>query len=240
MKAEEKLTLQNLLEKIKIIDYKFSLLKQDDRFNVFSLLRDPGDEVHLHSRFIGELLNPVGSHNCGDIFLKLFIGQLFKNQESVDTSKTKVFVEEHIGAISADYSRGGRIDIIIKDYDSKNIIIENKIYADDQPKQLLRYFNYDPNAIIIYLTLFGEEPSDKSLGIDSKVKATDIPLKRKEINLFSYRENILNWLNQCVEKASTKPALRETILQYIKLIDKLTGNMTSIAERLELFHLLGR
>ncbi|MDZ7774415.1 MAG: hypothetical protein U5L09_01765 [Bacteroidales bacterium] len=39
----------------------------------------------------------------------------------------------------------------------------------------------------------------------------------------SYKENIINWLLKCKEKAVDSPVLRETIKQYINLIKKLTN-----------------
>jgi hypothetical protein len=239
MKETTNLQLRNLLDKIKIIDYKYSLLKNNDRFNIFSLLRDKGDEVNLHSRFIGEMLSPLGSHNCGDTFLKLFIELFQAKAENPDTTKTKVFIEKHISKISDDYTTGGRIDLLIKNFNDQNFVIENKIFADDQPKQLLRYYNYDNEASIIYLTLFGTDPTDQSLGISKKVKEKDLPLKRDDIIKMSYKRDISNWIDLCIEKTATKPAIRETLIQYKKLINNLTGNITTMEERLELFSLLG-
>ncbi len=42
------------------------------RFNVFSVLRMERREVETHSLFLYELLNPEGSHGCGDLFLQQF------------------------------------------------------------------------------------------------------------------------------------------------------------------------
>ena len=47
--------------------------KRGEWFNVFNVLGMSTDEVRTHSRFIAELLNPQGSHGCGDEFLKAFI-----------------------------------------------------------------------------------------------------------------------------------------------------------------------
>ena len=38
----------------------------------------------MHSAFIGELLDPSGSHVQGDIFLKLFINQFNLNKNDYD------------------------------------------------------------------------------------------------------------------------------------------------------------
>ena len=52
------------------------LKAQHGRFNVFTTLLSAHDEVRLHTRFIYELLNPKGTHDCGNHFLKLFFETL--------------------------------------------------------------------------------------------------------------------------------------------------------------------
>ncbi len=49
----------------------------------------------------------------------------------------------------------------------------------------------------------------------------------KDFNLISYKHHILNWLYACLKEVSTLPIIRETILQYIVLIKKLTNQLTS-------------
>ena len=54
--------------------------------------------------------------------------------------------------------------------DTQAIIIENKIFAGDQSKQLERYFEIIKqegfeDIRIIYLSLYGEEPSEQSIGL---------------------------------------------------------------------------
>ena len=40
-----------------------------DTFNIFNTLGLKTEEVRLHSAFLGELLNPKGSHGASDVFL---------------------------------------------------------------------------------------------------------------------------------------------------------------------------
>lgn len=222
-------TLNTFLEKIGIVNYKYSLLKEDDKFNIFEILRKRGDEVNLHSRFIAELIDPLGSHNLGDTFLSLFLENLFGKKSSYDKSNANVTVEKYIGKISEDEEHGGFIDILIENIGEKPIVVENKVFAGDQPKQLLRYHNAYPNAHIVYLTLFGTEPSEQTLG----------GINPEDVLKLSYREFISNWLAQCIEKASKKPSLREAIIQYQNLVNDLTNNSTSMEERLEIINVIG-
>ena len=59
-------------------------------------------------------------------------------------------------------SCGGRADIVVKDGKGHTIIIENKIYAGDQAKQMQRYRNSDAKAHLFYLTLKSNLPSHRS------------------------------------------------------------------------------
>lgn len=49
-----------------------------ERFNIFTTLLKEEDEVRLHTRFIHCLLDPAGFHDCGTLFLDLFLAALKK------------------------------------------------------------------------------------------------------------------------------------------------------------------
>lgn len=215
--------LQNLLDKIALLikhDEKVKAEKQrrGENFNVFTVLGFYSEEVKLHSAFIAELLNVEGSHGLKDTFLKSFMQYAGIGDLTIDTSKCKTTVELSIGQKTE--TTGGRIDIIIETPEAA-IIIENKIYARDQENQLMRYCNYAKSKNykngfkLIYLTLNGNEPVDFTTGGKE--------IQEGEITCISYRDTILNWLNQSVEIAANQPLVRETIKQYIAVIKKLTG-----------------
>jgi len=192
-------SLQFLIKQIEIIEYKYQKINENsiENFNIFSILRRENDEVNLHSRFIYELLNPKGLHNQRDIFLKIFLDEM--NIE-YNVNIFEVYKEQY------------NIDILLK---SKNqvIIIENKIDTQDHSNQLNRYVDiikkqgYNEDEIkVIYLTLYGEEPNEFI----------------EDIILLSYSQDIKNWITKCIEKVAQKPTLRETLIQYLNLINKLT------------------
>jgi hypothetical protein len=153
------------------------------------------------------LLNINGSHGQKDIFLKLFIKHLKISELIFNTQKSTTFIEHHIGKVTD--AEGGRIDILIKDSDGNVIMIENKIYAAEQPNQLLRYKNAFKKGHLIYLTLNGDPSSESNINIEYKT--------------LSYKNDIIIWLEECKKEAVEMPVLRETIQQYINLIKKLTG-----------------
>lgn len=188
-----------------------------DFFNVFNTIGLWSEEVRLHSAFIAELLNPQGSHGLNHRFLQAFIEELNLNlpDDYINFQRcSQNIVERSIGSVTE--TEGGRIDIIIEDgYHA--IIIENKIYAGDQPHQLLRYHNYGkkkfPNGYqLIYLTLDGHEASDNSVDGESFVYTT-----------LSYAQNIIEWLNKCYAIADGKPLVQSVIKQYCELIKQITN-----------------
>ena len=219
--------MKNLLEKVKILDYKYQMINVKDEFNLFTVLRKFDDEVNLHSRIIYELLNPKGTHGLNTKLLELFL-KTINQGENDDLKKVKVSHEKYIGQINKEKTRGGQIDLLIEDIGEKHIVIENKIHAEDQENQLLRYSNYKENGIIYYLTLRGDSPSEKSLGT----------LKEEDIICISYRDEIREWIDLCIEKTSLMPELREALKQYKNLINILIGDTSSMEERIELIHLL--
>lgn len=233
--------LQNLLYQVNAINKKYENIAEitGENFNIFNILGLTTNEVRTHSAFIAELLNPKGSHGKKDVFLKLFIAlqqekvkshnEFYKKLIDFKTENSLVFVEWYIGFKNENESEGGRIDILIKDKNNNAIIIENKIYAGDQPKQLVRYDNAFKDAPIFYLTLNKSKPSDDSIGELEEGK-----------NFFciSYKNDILEWLVECRKEAVSHSLLRETITQYINLIKLLTNQTINDAMQKELTDLI--
>lgn len=169
----------NLLSQIsKIVEQEKKLqetaMSNGEYFNMFEILGVSRNEVRLHSAFIADLLNPKSRHGLGDACLKCFLDENNIDIE-IATETVNVSVEYYIGPVSKDGNRGGRIDILIEDLHNHVIVIENKIDAEDQPSQLLRYHNFiqdnKKNGILIYLTKDGHEASEISTkGYDIEYK----------------------------------------------------------------------
>ncbi|TSE05871.1 PD-(D/E)XK nuclease family protein [Aquimarina algiphila] len=210
----------NLLKRVKgLIAYQDQLAKaKGETFNVFDILGLQTNEVRTHSAFIAELLNPAGSHMMETVFLDSFLKRL-NHQANFDTKSATAIVEYYIGPINKDQTIGGRIDILLRDGTNQTISIENKIDAGDQDKQIVRYYNYksDRNTVI-YLTKFGDEPSEKSKGN---------LVKGKHYITISYQNDILDWLEDCQALAYDQPIVRESIKQYKILIQKITHTLNN-------------
>ena len=218
--------IETLLKQISEIVVKERIQQEEKRkrgenFNIFSVLGLSTSEVRLHSAFLGELLNPEGDHGLGNKFLEAFLKMIINRVKpgfEIDTKSCKVDVELPIGEIPEDYSEGGRIDLLIQDSQKNAIIIEKKIYADDQYKQLLRYHNWatknSQKYILLYLTLYEKEPTEYST--DNQV----------DYKCISYKNNIIPWLQNCIGIAALHPNIREIIAQYKLNLDNILDIMS--------------
>ena len=191
--------------------------RKGENYNLFSILSIERYELK-HSALIANLLDPEGSHGCGDAFLRAFFEIALKGTAyPFESSSPDSCTEHYTGPIAGD--TGGRIDILVKS-SHYGLIIENKIYAGDQDKQLIRYDNYGKTTfgvgryLLVYLTLFGSEASKESTATKSAEEVGYLRL--------SYAEDILRWLEQCVQQADNKPLIRESLNQYIRTIKQLT------------------
>ena len=229
MKTHNFSTINNLLGQIRILlkkrtEQETERKSRGDYFNIFKELGLISDEVHLHSSIIATLLNPRGSHGQKDKYLKAFIEMLCgldkdMPMDYLDTENRNVSVqvEKTIGPLTSE--KGGRIDLYITDT-KHHIIIENKIYATDQQFQMKRYWNYgkengnESSFKLIYLTLYGNSPSEKSLG----------GLTSEQYICLSYKYDIMLWLQKCLQLSVAQPLVRETIVQYMNTIKILTNS----------------
>lgn len=192
--------------------------RKGENYNLFSILNIERYELK-HSALIANLLDPEGSHGCGDAFLRAFFEIALKERAYPFEDRTlpDSYTEYYTGPIVGD--TGGRIDILVKS-SRYGLIIENKIYAGDQDKQLTRYDNYGKEIfgadgyLLVYLTLYGCDASKESTATKSAEEVAYLRL--------SYAEDILRWLKQCVRLADNKPLVRESLNQYIRTIKQLT------------------
>lgn len=203
--------IQNLFHEINVIRVRNETINEatGGRFNMFNILGVNHYE-NTHSAIIAEFLNPKGSHGLREKFLTEFVNQNLPENFTFDCKSAIVQTERYLGDL-------GRLDLIIEQNDKKKaLIIENKIYANDQSEQLKRYNEYAKtkyskgNYIILYLTLEGIEASNNS--------SEDV-----EYLTISYSRNIINWLEECAKISLRYPLVRETINQYINHLKQLTN-----------------
>jgi len=235
------------------LNFKTIQEKQKARgFNDFNLLTTVlkyHDEVRLHSRMIGALIDPQGKHYQGTLFLEKFIQSIGLNDFKLNLSNVTVGVEYK------------DIDLYITD-GVKHIIIENKIWAEDQPCQIIKYINIiveenksdfnfpienekiDENLLqVIYLSPRDKEVSKEHKisngyieyknGFDalnkcsSKMKLTrtiDFELKnyKAKYKKIGYKDVILPWLEVSYNEVNNITNLAESIKQYIDVVKIVT------------------
>lgn len=104
-----------------------------------------------------------------------------------------------------------RIDIVIQN-PHFFIPIEVKIYAGEQEGQCYDYYQYAKNSRLVYLTRFGNAPSEYSR---KKKSGTGI-LPIDHIQCISWAEDICRWLNKLTTQLAEP--VKSTVMQYIDAI----------------------
>jgi len=211
--------LQSFLDQFRLIKEKHDEVARanGERFNVFSVLGVESVEVK-HSAFLAELLNPNGAHSQGAVFLRLFFDML-RSKFSDKFHWLDDGINDFEVTAEAHREGYGRIDILLEK-DGKCMVIENKIYAGDQERQLGRYYDYAKakldakDVAVIYLTLWGSDASEQTRGKD---------LPEEKLLCVSYSEDIINWLDGCLKETVRLAHIRETLFQYQALLKQLTG-----------------
>ncbi len=244
-------SIKQILEKVAIISKKYDDIAEatGENFNVFKLLGVNHYE-NTHSSIIAFFLNSKENHGQKDLYLKLFfevLNEKFLNNavlnENTDSENETNFnrinkfqtegscthTEYYVGKIDDEYSTGGKLDILIKDLQEINIIIENKIFAADQEGQLKRYNAFDKKAPIFYLNLFGNQPDEYA--------KRDL-MEDNHFFIISYEKEIVKWLEKCIKESVNKPFIRESLTQYLHLIKDLTNQSNNKIMEKEIANLL--
>ena len=188
---------------------------------MFEVLRSASDEVNLHSRFLYALLVHIDPVSDERENLAAFVREVLKSD---DFALANARVERE----------SNHIDLLISNR-RQAIVVENKIWAADQEQQLQRYRDslvhqgFSATSIrLVYLTLYGDEPSERSRGT----------IPAEEIQRVSYRDHLPAWLIGCQRRAFDEPGLRESIAQYRRLILAMTSNYYEPEHMVELKKLL--
>lgn len=185
------------------------------QYNVLTEINSPHREA-LHSSLIASLLK---EHEILCAFIKLLSGHInINSDELIDAAVDTEFV----------CPDSKRIDILVrlkfKPSGSKVpyyrvLIIENKIYARDQPQQLDNYYaalkdlGYTSKEIVlIYLTPEGDDPSEDSFCAANKENAS--------LKTLSYKNDIMTLLDDslALETVQQNFRLKSTIQSYKELL----------------------
>lgn len=195
----------------------------DMGFNLFHLISDVYYRENLHSDILQAIIDPAGSHQHGDLFLRLFLKFLRDRHgvdiEITDYSNARVFRE------------AGRIDLLICDEGTKKaIIIENKINgAADMDRQLVRYLEKITSGLgytcdaIVYLCLNQKKHPDTPGWTDEEREKVKALLRLVSAYDESDDDLYHGWLKPCVASSDTEVA--HVLRQYHQMILKLSRNI---------------
>lgn len=174
-------------------------------YNLFDILAVGKNEVVM-CRFLADLLDPNGQHNCGILFLKSFLQAVLPECPMSGTllARTNVFTEYGL-------ENRRRIDIVIQNR-QYFIPIEAKINFGDGDGQCWDYYQYARNAPMIYLTKSGNPPSE-----DSRRQADGSELLPLDcIRCISWAGDIAPWLDGLLPELDG--LVKSSVEQYIGTI----------------------
>ena len=176
-------------------------------FNLFSVLRTAHDEVNLHSRFLHALLDHRDHRTKSRENLRDFAQSVLKIHSQFDWTNSEVQRETY------------DIDILITLGTRVAIVIENKIFDPGREGQLYKYWKRMKSEgfgdiRLVYVTLYGRLPPKKS---------TDRLSQEIVIRVGYNSKPFRDWLSNCQQRAFDEPELRESIVQYLWLVQELTG-----------------
>lgn len=200
-----------LLALVRVVSEKHEALAaaSGQNFSLFEILGRETDEVRTHSGILAALLDPNGSHGQGAVFARRFAERFGIPTGGIESAG--VWREVKVANES-------RVDILMQIGDTR-VVVENKIHAPDQPRQLERYHAYAKQSRsykVMYLTLHGDSPGDDALG----------GLEGDEVLCISYERDLVAWLDDCIKEVARVPQLREILAHYQALLRKLTGTST--------------
>ena len=153
--------LQNFLLDIQCLD---ELLPWTGKFNVFDVLKISRTEIH-HSNMLGWLLDPNENHGISDAFIKGIFQRLVENDIRGKYDVFHVLLSDMYSfSVQREWKN---IDILLVSQEEKIVFaIENKVDSHEHSNQLNRYRRIleseypDYNRFYVFLTPYGEDPSD--------------------------------------------------------------------------------
>jgi hypothetical protein len=187
---------------------------QATRFNVFDLIEPDENRV---SDIVADLLDPVGRHGQGTLFLSLLFEELVSKIGHDSAMPAKIVREAPTLGIQK-FRR--RIDILVET--DVLLAIENKIDSPEQWEQVKDYLeylrvhsnNWRTPALLVYLTPNGRSPSS--------VVGTELADYQANNRLvcWSYERELSKWLNRCSSECKADK-IRHFLVDLIAYIDSV-------------------
>lgn len=203
-KEFDNVKLKKMIDKSKDL-MKDYLSRDSSELNILNVINQDSAERN-HSRILNFLFNDIQIKNNKEGCLKLFLKKLGIE----NTNENEFLVEREYRC-----NPYGQMDFKIEN-ENLCIVLELKLYAEDGQNQLRRYEKYclenGKNYKIFYLTLDGHKPSEQSIkGFKNK----------NNLKCISFKENVLPWLEECLNLVKDEKNKSSFILQYIAVIENL-------------------
>ncbi len=201
---------KDLLDKAKERLYEQSLMDAEDD-NILYVLSREFDETHTHSKILFHLLSTPYKKDKSNSFLIAFLRQIGVPEQYIGNEKWTLYRERTFD--------DGRIDFVLES--SQYVVaIEMKLGAGDGSQQLERYDRFCKSRRkdygLYYLTLDGREPSEQSVG----------NLDKSHFHCSSFDNDIVSWLDKCMEYTEPGGYKQAFIKQYMGTIKQITGKGT--------------
>lgn len=146
------------------------------------------------SRILAWLLDPGGNHAQGPAFLIGFLSWLGVDEEWIhQSSGASVVLEWPVWA----EGQQGYVDVLVN-IGGKALAIENKPWAEDQPRQVARYLlgmarDFPAGNTLVYLSGKGDGPSESSI---TEAEAEQASANGK-LRVVGYPQ-LVDWLRECL------------------------------------------
>lgn len=208
-------------------------------FNIFHYI--DANELML-SKILADLLNPFGAHAQGGLFIEKFLRFLSSDWlEVIDFNGAYVEVRREERTKASETQRSMDIYILIKDRHGKtfSLCIENKPYAQDQPHQLVDYYEelerrQNDFIHLIYLKNDGSYPDQSSV---PETTLNEWLLARK-ITILAYAD-LIDWLSLCISQIKNH-RVEMFLKEFIGFIQKRFLGVSDMSEKHEILNVMMR
>jgi hypothetical protein len=132
-----------------------------ERYSIFDAIGRSDSETS-HSLFLRHLLDPMETHDQGTVFLDCFVNtvKLLAKEQGINFGENLPYDWRGAKALTEVAHDDGRIDIVIELANEACIVIENKVWASEQDRQIARYGKWLESKtchhkVLVFLTSTG-------------------------------------------------------------------------------------
>ena len=203
-------------------------------YNFFTALRIERKEV-IHS----SMLVAIASYNddCKNLFFDMLANK--GDAQKINELRSLIDIEKYPYWINTEHKLTERVGNKMRDrgradiwlgngkVPSYRVIVENKIDAHDQYRQLRKYFRYltgngRVNAGLYYLCLNDDEERIKRAKESAKYFNTESSSEKTDYHIITYKNDITNWLKQILELKNLEPNFIKSVEQYLEIVLKIS------------------